>query len=147
MWGTEQVGRAGWEKMGSEAFIRVSSVQQPLISSWSTGWSAGRHICEQRHTGRGAEQIIRLMRLWQIDGFISGCWNTLCTDTTQAIWLLYILCSNIWLHNSNLLCRRYLKIKPVCWFLPRCTYPKKSKSMAENLAWIRDQRPQKKWDA
>lgn len=30
--------------------------------------------------------------------------------------------------------------------LPR-TYPKKSKSMAENLAWIKDQRPQKKCEA
>lgn len=27
------------------------------------------------------------------------------------------------------------------------TYPKKSKSMVESLAWIRAQRPQKKWDA
>lgn len=32
-------------------------------------------------------------------------------------------------------------------YLKMATYPKKSKSMVENLAWIRAQRPQKKWEA
>lgn len=32
----------------------------------------------------------------------------------------------------------------VYWLSSKWTYPKKSKSMVENLAWIRAQRPQKK---
>lgn len=33
------------------------------------------------------------------------------------------------------------------WLNRRTAYPKKSKSMVENLAWIRAHRPQMKWDA
>lgn len=58
--------RAGWrggrargrEEQGTVAvFIQVSSAQPPQISSWSTGWSEGQRIWEQKNRQTYSQRI------------------------------------------------------------------------------------------